>query len=263
MLGAIAGDIAGSAYEWNRVSTRDFTLFPDAAGFTDDSVLTIAVGEAILRSAPGTVPDYRKFIHEYGRKWTGRGYGGMFRKWLASSDPRPYNSFGNGSAMRVSPVGWAYDDEGIVLRQAVRSAAVTHNHPEGIKGAQSIALAIFLARNGESKEGIRSRIERDFGYELQRSVEQIRPVYSFDETCQGSVPESIIAFMDSTDFESAVRNGIWLGGDADTQACISGSIAEAFYHGVTPTLGAQVRRRLDKELLMIVDEFSVKFQSRA
>jgi ADP-ribosylglycohydrolase len=260
MLGAIAGDIAGSAYEWNKVADREFPLFPAAADFTDDSVLTIAVAEAILRSAEGGVPDYRRFIHDYGRKWKGRGYGGMFRGWLASSDPKPYNSYGNGSAMRVSPVAWAYNDEATVLRQAAHSAEVTHNHPEGIKGAQSIALAIFLARTGETRDAIRSRIEREFDYDLQRSVEQIRPVYSFDETCQGSVPESIIAFMDSNDFESAVRNGIWLGGDADTQACIAGSIAEAFFGGVPSAIGAQVRKRLDSGLLAVIDEFMGRFQ---
>jgi len=260
MLGAIAGDIAGSAYEWNRVADRDFPLFPDTADFTDDSVLTIAVAEAILRRIDGGIPDYRKAIHEYGRKWRGRGYGGMFRGWLASSDPKPYNSYGNGSAMRASPVAWAYNDEATVLRQAAHSAEVTHNHSEGIKGAQSTALAIFLARNGETKDAIRSRIEREFDYDLQRSVEQIRPVYSFDVTCQGSVPESIIAFMDSIDFESAIRNGIWLGGDADTQACIAGSIAEAFYGGVPSAINTEVRKRLDNELLAVVDDFTARFQ---
>ena len=161
--------------------------------------------------------------------------------------------------MRVSPVAWAYNDEGKVLEQASRSAEVTHNHSEGIKGARSVALAIFLARNGEAKDVIRARIERDFGYDLQRSVEQIRPGYSFDETCQGSVPESIIAFMDSNDFESAVRNAIWLGGDADTQACIAGSIAEAFYGGVPSGIDAEVRKRLAAELLAVVDEFKGRF----
>ncbi len=260
MLGAIAGDIAGSAYEWNSVADRQFQLFPQGADFTDDSVLTIAVADAILRGRDGVAPDYRTFIHNYGRKWRGRGYGGMFRGWLASPDPQPYNSFGNGSAMRVSPVAWAYDDEKKVLEQASQSADVTHNHPEGIKGAQSVALAIFLARNGESKEAIRSRIEREFEYDLQRSVEQIQPDYSFDVTCQGSVPEAIVAFLDSTDFESAVRNAIWLGGDADTQACIAGSIAEAFYGGVPSTIDSEVRKRLDSELIAVVDEFKARFQ---
>lgn len=260
MLGAIAGDIAGSAYEWNKVGDEEFPLFPKAADFTDDSVLTIAVAEAILRSADGVLPDYGAFIRDYGRKWKGRGYGGMFRGWLASPNPEPYNSFGNGSAMRVSPVAWAYDDEETVLAHASRSAAVTHNHPEGIKGAQSVALAIFLARNGAGKDTIRSRIERDFGYDMQRSVEQIRPAYSFDETCQGSVPESIIAFMDSSDFEGAIRNAISLGGDADTQACIAGSIAEAFYGGVPAEIESEVKKRLDAELLAVVDEFRERFQ---
>lgn len=260
MLGAIAGDIAGSAYEWNKVGDREFELFPAKADFTDDSVLTIAVADAILRADAGAAPNYGKSIHAYGRKWKGRGYGGMFSQWLASPHPEPYNSFGNGSAMRISPVGWAYEDERTVLEQASQSAEVSHNHPEGIKGAQSVALAIFLARAGEGKDAIRARIERDFGYDLQRSVEQIRPGYSFNETCQGSVPESIIAFLGSTDFESAVRNGIWLGGDADTQACIAGSIAEAFYGGVPAAIDSEVRKRLGPELVAIVNQFRVKFQ---
>lgn len=260
MLGAIAGDIAGSTYEWNKVGDPKFRLFPAAAKFTDDSVLTIAVADAILRNREGATPDYGVFIHSYGRKWKGMGYGAMFQQWLASPHPKPYNSFGNGSAMRVSPVAWAYDDEPTVLEQASHSAEVTHNHAEGIKGAQSVALAILLARKGEGKEAIRARIEHDFDYDLQRSVEQIRPVYSFDETCQGSVPEAIIAFIDSSDFESAVRNGIWLGGDADTQACISGSIAEAFYGGVPSAIASEVRKRVDVELLTVVDEFIAKFQ---
>jgi ADP-ribosylglycohydrolase len=260
MLGAIAGDIAGSAYEWEKVGDRQFPLFPEASTFTDDSVLTVAVADAILRSGAGAAPDYRGFIHSYGRKWTGRGYGGMFRAWLASSDPKPYNSFGNGSAMRVSPVAWAYEDERTVLEQAAHSADVTHNHPEGVKGAQSVALAIFLARNGETKDAIRSRIEREFEYDLQRTVERIQPGYSFDVTCQGSVPEAIIAFLDSSDFEGAVRNAIWLGGDADTQACIAGSIAEAFYGGVPTAISTQASKRLDDDLLAVVDEFTGKFQ---
>lgn len=259
MLGAIAGDIAGSAYEWNKVGDREFTLFPKNADFTDDSVLTIAVADAILRGHEGAVPDYNGFIHAYGLKWPGRGYGGMFRGWLASSHPQPYNSFGNGSAMRASPVGWAYDDEVTVLEQASRSAKVTHNHPEGIKGAQSVGLAILLARHGETKEVIRTRIEREFDYDLQRSVGEIRSGYGFDETCQGSVPEAVIAFLDSTDYESAIRNAIWLGGDADTQACIAGSIAEAFYHGVPAAIDSEVRKRLDPELLAVVDEFRGRF----
>ena len=183
----------------------------------------------------------------------------MFRGWLASSDLKPYNSFGNGSAMRVSPVAWAYDDEKTVLEQASRSAEVTHNHPEGIKGAQSVALAVFLARNGESKEAIRSRIEGELDYDLQRTVDKIKPGYSFDVTCQGSVPESIIAFLDCEDFEGAVRNAIWLGGDADTQACIAGSIAEAFYGGVPAPIQFEVRTHLDAELLAVVDEFRTRF----
>ncbi len=264
VLGAIAGDIAGSAREWHRVSSRDFDLFPPRSVFTDDSVLTVAVAEAILlaRKNGSSEPDYRSAIYAYGRKWPGRGYGGMFQTWLASPAPKPYDSYGNGSAMRVSAVGWAFNDEATVLREAERSAEGTHNHPEGIKGAQAVALAIFLARNKATKETVRSRIVTDFSYDLSRTVEDIQPGYSFDVTCQGSVPEAIIAFLDSTDFESALRNAIWLGGDADTQACIAGSIAEAFYGGVPPTVEAEVRTRLAKKLLDTVDEFTRCFTPR-
>ncbi len=260
MLGAIAGDIAGSAREWHRAESREFDLFPPRADFTDDSVLTIAVAEALLTArTAGQSPDYASAIYAYGRKWPGRGYGGMFRSWLASSDPKPYNSFGNGSAMRVSAVGWAFSDESQTLLEAKRSAEVTHDHPEGIKGAQAVALAIFLARNKSDKETIRSRIGSDFGYDLGRTVEEIQPGYSFDVTCQGSVPEAIIAFLDASDFESSLRNAIWLGGDADTQACIAGSIAEAFYGGVPPSVEAEVRARLPKVLLEVVDRFRGEF----
>jgi len=255
MLGAIAGDIIGSEHEFNRVQSRDFELFTAESRFTDDTVLTCAVAQAILdaRAAGSTTPDYGERILDFGRRYPGRGYGGMFRRWLASDAPRPYNSFGNGSAMRVSPVGFAFDDEREVLEQARLSAIPTHDHPEGIKGAEAVALAIRLARNGAGKEVIRARIEREFGYDLQRTVEEIRPAYSFDETCQGSVPEAIVAFLDATDFESAIRNAIWLDGDADTQACIAGGIAEAAY-GVPEEIEKEVRKRLPEEFVRVMDD---------
>jgi ADP-ribosylglycohydrolase len=254
MLGAIAGDIIGSEHEFNRVQSRDFELFTAESRFTDDTVLTCAVAQAILdaRAAGSTTPDYGERILDFGRRYPGRGYGGMFRRWLASDAPRPYNSFGNGSAMRVSPVGFAFDDEREVLEQARLSAIPTHDHPEGIKGAQAVALAIRLARGGAEKEEIRARLQSEFDYDLARTVDEIQPRYSFDVTCQGSVPEAIVAFLDSTDFETAVRNAIWLGGDADTQACIAGGIAEAAY-GVPEEIERQVRSRLPEELAAVVD----------
>jgi ADP-ribosylglycohydrolase len=264
VLGAIAGDIIGSVYEFSRVRTRDFALFGPSSKFTDDSVLTFAVARAILdaRASGSGSPDYRGRILEFGRRYPGRGYGGMFRRWLQTTNPRPYNSFGNGSAMRVSPVGFAFDDELTVLEQARLSAIPTHDHAEGIRGAQAVALAIFLARRGEDREQLSLRIRYEFVYDVERTVDQIRPAYGFDETCQGSVPEAIVAFLDSTDFESAIRNAVWLGGDADTQACIAGAIAEAAY-GVPSAIEREVRKRLPPELLAILDEFSETAESES
>ena len=193
---------------------------------------------------------------EYARRYPKAGYGSYFRRWLKEDGVKPYNSFGNGSAMRVSPIGWAFNSMEEVLLEAERSAAVTHNHHEGIKGAQSVALAIYLARTGSEKEEIRQEIETRFGYDLRRSLDEIRPSYKWDSTCPGSVPESIIAFLESTDFESAIRNAILLGGDADTMAAISGSIAEAYYGGVPSEIEAESRRRLPPELLNIIELFS-------
>jgi ADP-ribosylglycohydrolase len=252
MLGAIAGDVIGSAYEWHKAESRDFPLFTDRSHFTDDTVMTCAIARAILDAREaGVEPDYRGAMLDLGRRYPHAGYGGMFRQWLASGDPQPYNSFGNGSAMRVSPVGFLFDDERMVLGQARASAMPTHDHPEGIKGAQAIALTVFLARNGAHKEEIRRRIEREFGYDLSRTLEEIRPGYSFDVTCQGSVPEAIVAFLDAADLEAAVRNAIWLGGDADTQACIAGAIAEAMW-GVPAEIEGQVIARLPDDLAEVV-----------
>ncbi|MDF1561624.1 MAG: ADP-ribosylglycohydrolase family protein [Deltaproteobacteria bacterium] len=227
MLGAIAGDVVGSIHEHARTKTRDFPLFVEACTFTDDTVLTVAVARAILE---GTA--YRDEVLRLGREHPGAGYGGSFRRWLREEDPQPYGSWGNGSAMRVSPVGLAFTDEASVLREAEKSAAITHDHPEGIKGAQAVALAVFLARQGASKEEIRLRISGDFGHDLTRSVDEIRPGYRFDVSCQGSVPEAILSFLEADDLEGTLRNAISLGGDADTLAAIAGGIAEAFWGGL-------------------------------
>ncbi len=250
MLGAIGGDMAGSVYEGAPVKSKGVGLFGPLATFTDDTVLTVAVAEAVLGDR-----DYGRAIQAYARRHPLRGYGGSFIRWVAEGGPEPYNSFGNGSAMRVSPVAYAFDSVGEVLREAERSAACTHNHPEGIKGAQATALAVFLARRGEDKASIRQQISERFGYDLSRTVDEIRPGYSFDVTCQGSVPEAIVAFLDSESYEDAVRNAISLGGDSDTQACIAGAIAEAFYQDIPVEFLRLIARQLTEDLWDVAIRF--------
>jgi ADP-ribosylglycohydrolase len=251
MIGAIAGDIIGSVHEFHPIKTKRFSLFGNGNTFTDDTVLTVAVADAIL-----TGRDYGVVIAEYAERYPKAGYGGSFRQWVRSWDRKPYGSFGNGSAMRVSPVGWAFNTVREVLREAKRSAEVTHNHPEGIKGAQATALAVYLARKGKDKAAIKEEIKTRFGYNLDRTLDKIRPDYSFDVTCQGSVPESIIAFLEADDYEDAVRNAVSLGGDADTQACIAGGIAEAFCGGVPEAIAEQVLPMLPLGLRKVVEAFS-------
>ena len=255
MIGAIAGDIIGSVYESHCLKTTDFAMFTANSTYTDDTVLTVAVADCILHGK-----DYATEFKHYARKYPYAGFGGMFFQWASSDDAKPYNSFGNGSAMRVSPIGIAFDTMEEVLAEARRSAEVTHNHPEGIKGAQAIASAIFLAREGKDKGEIRQFIEDSFGYDLRRTLEQIRPHYYFDVTCQGSVPEAIIAFLQSTDYEDAVRNAVSLGGDADTLACMTGGIAQAHYGVIPNDIIEEVRGRLDPELLTVVDQFSARYR---
>jgi len=254
MLGAIAGDIIGSVYEGHRIKTKDFPLFQPRCHFTDDSVLTIAVAQAILEGG-----DYLRAIRELGRRYPHAGYGGAFKAWLRAEQPLPYNSWGNGAAMRVSPVGWAFDSVDDVLREAARTAEVTHNHPEGIKGAQATALAVHLARKGQGKEAIRQEIAGRFGYDLARTVDGIRPGYGFDVSCQGTVPEALIAFFDSTSYEDAVRNAISLGGDSDTLACIAGGVAEAFYGPLPADILARVRACLTPDLWEITERFCRRY----
>ncbi len=250
MVGAIAGDIIGSVYEAHPIKTKDFPLFHPRCRFTDDSVLTIAVAEAIL-----TDGDYRRSVWELGRRYPHAGYGGDFRRWLSSSSPEPYNSWGNGSAMRVSPVGWAFNSFDEVLAEAARTAEISHNHPEGIKGAQATALAVFLARTTGDKALIRKEMADRFGYDLNRTVDSIRPSYSFDVSCQGTVPEAIVAFFDANDYEDAIRNAISLGGDSDTLACITGAIAEAYYGPVGREVFDRVKAVLPGELRGVVEGF--------
>ena len=253
MIGAIAGDIIGSVYEASPIKTKDFPLFHRHCSFTDDSVLTVAVADAILNGRP-----YGDALHEIGRRYPRAGYGATFIRWLHSSEPEPYNSWGNGSAMRVSPVGFAFNSKDDVLLEAKASAEVSHNHPEGIKGAQAVALAIFLARSGSSKEQIRARIARDFDYDLNRRIDDIRPSYAFDVSCQGSVPEALIAFFDGESWEDVVRNAVSLGGDSDTQACIAGAVAEAF-HGVPEEIRQKTLEHLPTDLREITEAFCQKY----
>jgi ADP-ribosylglycohydrolase len=222
--------------------------------FTDDTVLTVATATALLNGQP-----YADAYHEFGRRYPHAGYGGAFRRWLQEDHRRPYGSFGNGSAMRVGPVGWAMTSVDEVLAEAARSASATHDHAEGIRGAQAVALATFLARTGSSKEVIRREVETRLGYDLSRTVDEIRPTYTFDVTCQGSVPEAIVAFLDSDSVESAIRLAISLGGDADTQAAIAGGIAEAFYRGVPDWLAREVLAKLPDEFRDVVDRFTSRY----
>jgi ADP-ribosylglycohydrolase len=256
MLGAIVGDIVGSIRENLRIKRKDFELFPRFSLYTDDTVLTVAVAHAILNDEC-----YGETIKSYARRHPLRGYGPKFMVWLLKPGIKPYNSLGNGSAMRVSPVAHAYDSEDLVLLHAKQSAECTHNHPEGIKGAQATALAIYLARFGADKEEIRSQITKRFNYDLDRTVESIRPDYRINLTCPGSVPEAIVAFLDSTDFEDAIRNAVSLGGDADTQAAIAGAIAEAYYKGIPPIMLEKAWSKIPQVFRDLITEFSNKYGS--
>ena len=254
MIGAIAGDIIGSAYEFHPTKDVDFTLFTNNSRLTDDTVMTIAVAEWIL-----TGDDLVTLMQKWGRRYKKAGYGHSFRSWLVLEDPKPYNSWGNGSAMRVSPIGWAFDSLEETLEKAKQSAEVTHNHPEGIKGAQSVAAAIYMARHGQSKNKIKDYIQEQFGYNLERSCDYIRLFYDFDVCCQGSVPESILAFMDSTDYESAIRLAVSLGGDADTMGIIAGAIAEAFYKEVPTFIKEESMKRLPEDIASVMIAFETSF----
>ncbi len=257
LLGGIAGDIIGSIYEFNPVRFKDFELFKSNSTYTDDTVMTIANAEWLL--SKGVLMD---IMRKYGHKYPGAGYGGMFYDWLKSRCPKPYNSFGNGSAMRVSPVGWAIDTLEETLEAAKQSAEITHNHPEGIKGAQATAACIFMARTGKSKQEIKEYVETKFGYDLSRTCNEIRPTYQFNESCQGTVPESIIAFLESTDFESAIRLTVSLGGDADTMGAITGAIAEAYYNVIPEHIKNEVLKRLPEEFINVLGEFYNRFISK-
>lgn len=252
MLGAIAGDVIGSPYELEPIKTTDFPLIGPGSGFTDDTALTLATADAILSGAPYDVA-YRSWY----RRYPDAGYGGMFHQWAASEALGSYGSFGNGSAMRVAPIGWAFDDLERVLAEAERSAAVTHDHPEGIKGAQATAGAVFLARH----EPIDRVLEwaAGLGYDLDAPLDQLRPTYGFDVTCQGTVPFALRCAYEAEDFEASVRLAVSLGGDADTLAAIAGAIAEARFGGVTIAIRAAVTERLDVAMRRLLAAFSIRY----
>lgn len=264
MIGSIIGDIVGSVYEFtpNNIKTKQFEFFNPNGSYTDDSILTFATADWLLHG--GEVANY---YSKYGEKypWPMGGYGGEFKLWLVRSirqqDYRPYNSCGNGSAMRVGPVGWAFDTIEEILAKAKESAECTHNHPEGIKGAQATALAIMMARHGCDKNEIRSEIEKRFEYDLQFTCEQIRPTYTWGGTCQDSVPQAIVAFLDGEDYEDSIRNAISIGGDSDTIGCITGSIAEAYF-GVPADLRNSAMKYLPEEFQSIISEFENKFGNK-
>ena len=254
MLGAIVGDIVGSVYEFDNIKTTEFPLFGDDCHFTDDSILTIALAETILKDL-----DYVATMKQYYVRFPYGGYGGSFLRWVRSDDNLPYNCWVNGSGMRISPVGFAFDSLEEVLAKAKKYTEVTHNHPEGIAGAQATAAAIFLARTGSSKEEIRRYVSENFQYNLQRTCDEIRPDYAFNESCRGTVPEAMIAFLDSTDYENAIRLAVSLGGDSDTLACITGGIAEAFYGGVPKAIADEAVTYLVEPLRVVTEEFTGKY----
>lgn len=256
MMGAICGDIIGSVYEGNPVKTKDFPLITSASSYTDDTVLTVAIADAILNGRP-----YAASLRMWYQQYPNIGYGPTFRAWGKSGGGYSPGSAGNGSAMRVSPVAYAGKTLEDVLDQAKMSAEPTHSHPEGIRGAEAVAAAVFLARGG-SKAIIKSYVEQAWGYDLSMKLDDIRDDYQFNATCQGSVPQSIIAFLESTDYEDAIRNAVSLGGDADTMACIAGAIAAPFYGGVPEKIYNECIKRLDDQLRTVAIMFEDRFKSK-
>jgi len=262
-IGAIVGDIAGSRFEFNNHKSKDFELLADNCYITDDSILTVATMQALLNG--GTAEAFTDAYQSFGREYTfttdltgkkyGAGYGSKFFNWLISKDPRPYGSFGNGAPMRVSPVAWFYDTLDDVERAAETSASVTHNHPEGIKGAKSVAAAIFLARTGKDKPFIKEYIERTYGYNLDFTLDEIRDTYEHSEACQDTVPQAIVAFLEGESFEDVIRNAVSIGGDSDTIAAMAGAIAEGFY-GAPYQLRSTITQYIPHQLIDVMDEFS-------
>ena len=266
MYGAISGDMIGCPYEFDAGDkTKNFPLFINGSNFTDDSVMTIAVADALMDTLGQDDETVKaaliRSMQEWGHTYPNAGYGGMFYRWLLARDPKPYGSFGNGSAMRVSSAGWLYDSLEETRHMAKLTAEVTHNHPEGIKGAEAAASAIYMARTGRGKEEIKAYIIREFGYDLSRTCDEIRPTYYHIESCQKTVPEAITAFMEGTDFEDVIRTAVSLGGDCDTLTCIAGGMAEAFY-GIPDFIKEECRRRLPADMLMVCDRFEAALNGK-
>jgi ADP-ribosylglycohydrolase len=267
MIGSIIGDVVGSIYEFGNIKTKDFEFFSEKGSFTDDSILTVATADWILKGG-----EVAKYYSRYGYEnpWPMGGYGGGFCTWLfqpqrlhdfngqpfEDGKRHPYNSYGNGSAMRASACGWAAKSLEEALNLGKRSAEITHNHPEGIKGAQATAAAIFMARQGETKEAIRTYMEPTFGYDLKHTCDEIRPYYDWESSCQGTVPPAFLAFFDSHDFEESIRLAVSLGGDSDTLACITGGIAQAYYKEIPDEIIEQMRMRLPKEFWEVMEKLA-------
>lgn len=254
MLGAIAGDMIGVPWESSGAKRHDFPLFTEFSRFSDDTVLTLAVAHALLEGC-----DYAASLREFGRRYPFAGYGMNFERWLHDETMGSYDSWANGAAMRASPIGFAARSVTEVLATAERSAIPTHSHPDGIKGAQAVALAVFHARSGASKDDIRRSVTFHTGYDLDRKVAEIRPGYTFDLAASRSVPEAIVCFLDASGFEDAVRNAVSLGGDTDTMASIAGAIAEAHWGSVPHSIEMEVRARLPLELAHVLDRFAQRF----
>ncbi len=261
MLGAIVGDIVGSVYEFAPTKSVNFSLLTPWSSFTDDTVMTLAVAKWLMEDEAHTPHYLTCCMQELGNRYPGAGYGGNFMNWLREDEPQPYNSWGNGSGMRVSPVGLYAKTLDEALALAALTASVSHNHPEGIKGAQAIATSMFLCRQGKSKAGIKEYVEQTFFYNLDRSIADIRPRYEFDVSCQGSVPEAILAFLEGNSFEEVIRLAISLGGDSDTIACMAGSIAACYYE-IPESIKDKCRDLLPDDLLEIMDRFLNKIKER-
>ena len=257
MLGAIAGDVIGAPWESLGEKRYDFPLFSEYSRFTDDTAMTVAVAQALLDDRP-----YAHAMRDWGRRYPFAGYGKSFEQWLLDPAMGPYNSYGNGGAMRAAPIGYAVDSVAEALAEAEKCASPTHNHPEGIKGAQAVAVAVHLALSGARKNEIRAEIEARIGYDLSRRLADIRPAYTFDVAAARSVPEAIIGFLEASDFEGAVRNAVSLGGDADTMACIAGALAEAYWGVVPAPIAEEVKKRLPAEFLDVLARFYARFRKR-
>lgn len=260
IYGAFIGDMVGVPYEFINCKIKDFEFWSEFTRYSDDTIMTAAIADALLEIGKDklieeALPILTQKMQQYGRKYPGAGYGVSFASWIDRQDPQPYNSWGNGSAMRVSAVGWLYDSLELTEEKAKWTALPTHNHPEGVKGAQAVAAAIYMARTGSTQKEIKKYISKRFDYDLDRTCDKIRKTYQFEVSCQKSVPEAIIAFLEADSFEDAIRNAVSLNGDADTQAAIAGSIAEAYF-GIPDDMIAECKKRLPEDIIEIAEKFN-------